>query len=75
MTKTHALRRLLEHGPMTRPEIVECTRWTSGAVGNALGRCIRSGYVVRYGFDGKLNSYRSRINTTGNRPAPEGEER
>jgi hypothetical protein len=68
MTKTHALRRLLEHGPMTRPEIVECTRWTSGAVGNALGRCLRSGYVVRYGFDGKLNSYRSRINGLPIRP-------
>jgi hypothetical protein len=63
MTKTYALRRLLEHGPMTRPEIVECTSWTSRTVGDALGRCLRSGYVARCGFDGKVNSYRSRINT------------
>jgi len=63
MTKTYALRRLLEHGPMTRPEIVECTRWTSRTVGKALCNAIRRGYVVRYGFNGKVNSYRSRINT------------
>jgi hypothetical protein len=27
MKKTYAMRRLLEHGPMTMDEIVDCTRW------------------------------------------------
>jgi hypothetical protein len=27
MTKTYALKRLLEHGPMNVPEMVACTGW------------------------------------------------
>lgn len=36
MTKTYALKRLLEHGQMTRPEIVDCTGWTTSQVDRAL---------------------------------------
>ena len=32
MSRTYALKRLLEHGPMTPKEITECTRWTSKQV-------------------------------------------
>lgn len=36
MTKAYALRRLLEHGPMTRSEIVDCTGWSRNSVAAAL---------------------------------------
>ena len=36
MSRTYALKRLLEHGPMTPKEITECTRWTSKQVHRAL---------------------------------------
>jgi hypothetical protein len=39
MTKAYALRRLLEHGPMTRPEIVACTGWSVNEVHAALRAC------------------------------------
>jgi predicted transcriptional regulator len=32
MTRTHALKRLLEHGGLTRKEIVEITGWTAKQV-------------------------------------------
>lgn len=36
MSRTYALKRLLEHGPMTPKEITACTRWTSRQVHRAL---------------------------------------
>lgn len=45
MTKTYCLKRLLEHGPMTIPEIVECTRWGNRQVKRALLRLRQQGLV------------------------------
>lgn len=47
MTKTYALKRLLEHGPMTVAEIVDCTRWSHQQVETALRMSI-SQQLVRY---------------------------
>lgn len=47
MTKTYALKRLLEHGPMTAKEIAECTRWGSKAVHSTLDCLLESGLVER----------------------------
>lgn len=42
MTRKHAIKRLLEHGSMTFAEIVNCTRWTSDEVDDALWACIEA---------------------------------
>lgn len=47
MTRTYALKRLLEHGPMTRREIRECTRWTVRTTGHALETLLAQGLVRR----------------------------
>lgn len=49
MTKTYALKRLLEHGPMTRSQLVECTRWPAKHVDSALSACIAQRVVRRAG--------------------------
>jgi hypothetical protein len=69
MTKTYALRRLLEHGPMTRKQITECTRWPLATVNGAIKSCIDASTIARADFDGKVWSYRSRINDECKRPA------
>lgn len=45
MTRTHAMRRLLEHGPMQIREICDCTRWSQDEVDDALWACIEAGEV------------------------------
>ena len=45
MTRTYALKRLLEHGPLTMREIVRITRWTSAQVGSALFGLEKSGLL------------------------------
>lgn len=47
MTRTYALKRLLEHGPMTQREIRECTRWTARTTGHALETLLAQGRVRR----------------------------
>ena len=47
MTKTYALVRLLEHGPMTSSEILACTRWPRGTMSKAIAVCIAQGVVER----------------------------
>lgn len=47
MARTYALKRLLEHGPMRRSEIFECTGWDRRANASALQRCLETGVVVR----------------------------
>ena len=49
MTKSYALRKLLEHGPMTRGQLIECTRWTANQVRWALSECIAKREVRRVG--------------------------
>lgn len=46
MTRVHALKRLLEHGPLTRAEIVEQTGWSQNTVTAAL-RNLRLQKVLR----------------------------
>ena len=36
MTRTYALRKLLEHGPLTFPELLQITRWESAQLVAAL---------------------------------------
>jgi predicted transcriptional regulator len=52
MTRTYALKRLLEHGAMTRKEIRVVTGWRSSSVNTALGHCLRDGLVRRVRSDG-----------------------
>lgn len=47
MKKAYALTKLLEHGPMQRDEILECTGWTYKQVERAIGDCTKSGLVRR----------------------------
>lgn len=47
MTKTYALKRLLEHGPMSPKEIKDCTRWTSKSVHSTLDALLASGLIER----------------------------
>lgn len=50
MTKTYALKRLLEHGPMTRAQIVECTGWKRRQVESALQDVLRANLVIPSGY-------------------------
>ena len=45
MSKTYALRKLLEHGPMTYAELLEVTGWSHPALKSALARTIERGEV------------------------------
>ena len=45
MSKTYALKRLLEHGPMTPGEMKACTRWPGRQVEHALNELRRCGLV------------------------------
>lgn len=47
MTRTYALKRLLEHGAMTPAEIVRCTRWEIRQVQSALCELKKCGLVRR----------------------------
>lgn len=47
MPRTYALKRLLEHGPMRRAEIVQRTGWEQRAFERALQHCLATGVVVK----------------------------
>lgn len=47
MPRTYALKRLLEHGPMRRAEIVEHTGWGRRVFERALQHCLATGVVVK----------------------------
>jgi len=47
MTRTYAIKRLLEHGPMELADIADCTGWGRGAVKCALRHCLQAGTVRR----------------------------
>lgn len=46
MSRTHALRMLLQHGPLRLVEIVEITGWGYHAARNVVRRCRSTGVVV-----------------------------
>lgn len=48
MTKTYALKRLLEHGELSSKEIEEITCWTTKQVWYAIGRLTKSNIVRKY---------------------------
>ena len=43
MTRTHAAKRLLEHGPLTFADFLRITGWRKSIANNALGRLRRWG--------------------------------
>lgn len=47
MTRTYALKRLLEHGALTRPEIVAITGWSENAVRSAIARLMEYQLIRR----------------------------
>ena len=47
MSRTYALKRLLEHGPMTTNELIDCTGWGRDVLRFALGRCLSTGVIRR----------------------------
>lgn len=47
MTKTYALKRLLEHGPMDVAAITDCTRWNPMQVKGAIEGCLHQGLIRR----------------------------
>lgn len=49
MTRTYALKRLLEHGPMTPTQIRDCTRWTLKQVHKAIDNLLMIDLVRRVG--------------------------
>lgn len=49
MTRTYAIEKLLEHGPLTKRELVEVTGWTPYSVMKTMGWLQECGRVV---FDG-----------------------
>lgn len=53
MTRTYALKRLLEHGAMSWGDLRDCTRWTGSALSKTLQQCMASGVVVRRTLPGR----------------------
>lgn len=53
MTRTYALKRLLEHGAMNWGDLRDCTRWSSPALSKALQQCMATGVVVRRTLPGR----------------------
>jgi predicted transcriptional regulator len=47
MSRTHALKKLLEHGPLTRREIVEITGWKAKQVHFTLAYLSQTGAIVK----------------------------
>lgn len=50
MTRTYALRRLLEHGPLTKREMGEITGWTAHSVWHAIEDLMVRGVVTSSGL-------------------------
>ena len=47
MTRTYALKRLLEHGALTYTEILEVTRWEKKSAKDAIKKLLKCGLVKR----------------------------
>lgn len=47
MTRTYALKRVLEHGAMSYADLLDCTRWTGRVLSRTLQQCMATGVVVR----------------------------
>jgi DNA-binding MarR family transcriptional regulator len=49
MTRTHALKRLLEHGPMDRRDLIDITGWKPRQLESALDELMYAGIVLAVG--------------------------
>jgi hypothetical protein len=58
MSRTHAARRLLEHGPLTFGELLEITGWPLGSLKCAIARLMERGEVVPEHCGPHRNVYR-----------------
>lgn len=63
MTRTHAARRLLELGPLTRPEFAEITGWPKKTVNGVLSALIRVDSVTSTIFQATDRKNGSRAKT------------
>lgn len=52
MTRTHAARQLLAHGPLTQPEFLEITGWKPKVVSLVTQRLMQTGDVVPVNLSG-----------------------
>jgi DNA-binding MarR family transcriptional regulator len=59
VTRTYAVRRLLEHGPLTFAELLDITSWPQWGVEQALESLEKRGFVRRFHVPGcHRNVYR-----------------
>lgn len=58
MTRTHALRGLLEHGPLTWSELLEITGWPVGSLKCAIARLVEYGSIEVEACGCRRNLYR-----------------
>lgn len=53
MTRQYALCMLLEHGPMSRAELLACTGWSVRVLRGALSACLCKGWLQMRNADGR----------------------
>lgn len=53
MSRQYALCMLLEHGPMSRAELVACTRWRPAVLRGALSACLDKGWLRQVHINGR----------------------
>jgi hypothetical protein len=58
MTRRHAAKRLLEHGPLTWGELMAITGWSYNTLRGAMCALMEQGDVVAEPYEGRLNIYR-----------------
>ena len=58
MTRAHAARALLAHGPLTLAEFLEVTRWPYRSAQGVLSRLIEAGHVESQRIGRRSNQYR-----------------
>jgi len=60
MTRTHALQKLLEHGPLPQWEIVQITGWKPAKVSDVLGHLQQTRRACHSGNQGRWTLWRLR---------------
>lgn len=63
MTRTYAARKLLEHGPLTQPELLEITGWKPIEVSLVTQRLMHSGDVMPVNLHGIRHYALASLNT------------
>lgn len=53
MTRQYALCMLLEHGPMSRAELMACTGWRAQVLRGALSACLGKGWLCMRNHGGR----------------------